>query len=371
MSDYAGEDFEHYEDLTTYFLREDALSPLTFDLYFTPFYKYTCRAGCQICYIKDKLKEGFKQFDLAVPAKITSEDEKRWFDIFDHFYVVRTNDDMTYIRLNHPNIFEWYKANGSIFEYGMTDNAVLTHRKTLMDHITLKGMADISLSDHFLVKTNKNKQIIEVLNDYASKYDIAKIKIIRTTDGPAPPQVEEIVAWMNERGLYNCLQHDLRNDANYRYDLEGKYDYQNTYILSHNDKTYQIYREAIHLYNDRFFYSIDDASDINWDPFFIMQPNQSFDSTELMYEMLIGKQKLYKRFAEEIGASNPTEQKFVDYFNNVQKFHFNKDFTFVPEFMLRSNCKFYHSLQTLGFKHTPYGLLKPGSKAIPIVQWDK
>lgn len=373
MSEYLGEDFEKYQDHTTYFLREDSLSPLTFDLYFTPTYKYTCHAGCQVCYIKDKLKEGFSSFPQNVPSSISTKDEQRWYDVFDHFYVIRTNDDLTYLRLNYPYIFEWYKSHGKIFEYGMTDNAVLTHRKTLMDHITMKGMADISLSDHFLVKTNKNKQIIEVLNDYASKYDIAKIKIIRTTDGPAPPQVEEIVDWMNTRGLYNCLQHDLRNDANARYDLEGKYDYQNTYVLSHNDKTYQIYREAIHLYNDRFFYSIDDATDISWDPFFIFEKDQDFDAPQLMYEMLSGKQQLYGKFANEIKPTNNVEQKFVDYFNEVQKFRFNKDFNFVPKFMLRSNCKFYHKLIQNGFKSFQYGLIKPNSsaKTISIIQWDK
>jgi len=372
MSNYAGEDFEHYQDHTTYFLREDSLSPLTFDLYFTPTYKYTCHAGCQICYIKDKLKQGFSNYIQNIPTIITSRDEARWYDVFDHFYVVRTNDDLTYLRLNHPYIFDWYKSHGSIFEYGMTDNAILTHRKTLMDHVTLKGMADISLSDHFLVKTNKNKQIIEVLEDYASKYDIAKIKIIRTTNDPTPPQVEEIVGWMNDRGLYNCLQHDLRDDANARYDLEqGKYDYQNTYVLSHNNKTYQIYREAIHLYNDRFFYSIDDATDINWDPFFTFVKDQDFKASELMYEMLTGKQKLYDKFAKEIVPGTAIEQKFVDYFNEVQKFKFNKDFNFVPEFMLRSSCKYYHKLIESGFKHTQYGLVKPQSKVIPIIHWNK
>lgn len=371
MSNYAGEDFEHYQDHTTYFLREDSLSPLTFDLYFTPLYKYTCKAGCHVCYIKDKLKEGFASFPQNVPDKITSADEQRWFDTFQYFYTVRTNDDMTFLRLNYPHIFQWYKEHGKMFEYGMTDNAVLKHRKTLLDHIDMKAMADISFSEDFLVKTNKRKEILEVLKDLSQKYEICKIKIIRTTDGTTPYQVEHMVDWMNEQGLDNCIQHDLRNDANYRFELDGKYDYQNTYILSHNNKTYQIYREAIHLYNDRFFYSIDDATDINWDPFFTWQPEQAFDPEELMYEMLVGKQKLYGKFSNEIQPVTQTDQKFVDYFTEVQKFKFNRQFNFIPEFMLRSNCKYYSMLQTKGFKHTPYGLVRPEGKTTPIIHWDK
>ena len=111
INQYEGEDFDDYQDHESYFLKEDALHSLGFDVYFSPTKKYYCNANCTVCYIKEDLKKGLPYYVDAMPDSITDEDEERWHSVFKYFYSVRTNDDLTYLKLNYPKIFEWYKNN--------------------------------------------------------------------------------------------------------------------------------------------------------------------------------------------------------------------------------------------------------------------
>jgi len=367
-SNHIGEDFDNYLDHASYFLKEDALHSLTYDLYFSPTYKYTCRANCQVCYIKDKLKEGFSTFENKVPTIITDKDEERWFSVFAHFNVLRTNDDLTYLRLNYPVMFTWYQKHAGLFEFGMTDNAIFTQKNTLLNHIDLKGLADVSISDYFLRKSNKEGKVLAVLKEIGEKYGIVKFKVIRTNTEPFDYSVQSVVDWLNDNGLPNCIQHDLRYNANDRFDLSNEFDYQTNYILSENNKTYQIYREAVHLYNDRFFYSIDDATDLSWDTFH--QITGKFDIKDFLFDVLNGKIKLYNKFADELETVDKSlAQKFRNYYIECQRFNVNKDYNFIPNFMLEDNNKIYQKLVEYGFRRTEVGLYYPGSSAIPIVNY--
>ena len=87
--------------------------------------------------------------------------------------------------------------------------------------------------------------------------------------------------------------------------------------------------------------------------------------------MLEGKLMLYKGFKEELEAINdPTVSKFKDYYLKTQEFKINEDFNFIPEFMLDKRTTFYQQLiADRGFKSTEWGLVKPGSKTIPLVEF--
>jgi hypothetical protein len=364
------EHFHLFNDHHDYFLRHDALHPLVFDLTFSLTKRYTCHAGCKVCYIGHKLKDGFSKFSNDVPTEITEQDEEFWFNTFKYFYAHRTNDDLTYFRINYPHLFDWYKRHAHIFEFGMTDNAFITQYNTLMNHIELKGLSDVSLSETFLVKANKDGKILKILKELFAKYNITKFKILATEQYGNHPEVTSVMDYLNNRGLENMIQHDFRYSENPRFELDEILKYQNTHVLSYNDRTYQIYRESVHLYNDRFFYSVDDASDYNWPSFYQLE-EKKFVPEQLITKMLEGKLMLYKGFKQELDAiDDPTVSKFKDYYSKTQEFKINQDFNFIPDFMLDKRTAFYQQLiHNRGFKSTEWGLVKPGSKIVPLVEF--
>jgi hypothetical protein len=265
-------------------------------------------------------------------------------------------------------VFDWYKRNAGLFEFGMTDNAIFTQKNTLLNHVDLKGMADVSLSDYFLRKANKDGKALAALKEISKKYSVVKFKVIRTSPEPFDEAVQSVVDWLHDMGIPNCIQHDLRDNANMRFELGSEFDYQTNYILSENERTYQIYRESVHLYNDRFFYSIDDATDINWDTFHKI--DGQFDVKQFLVDMINGKLKLYDQFAHELaGIDKPLVNKFRAYYTDCQRFAVNQNFNFIPEFLLKSNNKFYQELIKDGFRRTEVGLFYPSSNAIPLINY--
>jgi hypothetical protein len=378
MSSYTGEEFRKFKDNSAYFITEDALAPLDHDITFSPTNKYYCGANCQVCYIKQKLNQHLPYYSNAVPTKITAEEEKRWYEIFSYFYVIRVVDDLSYLKENYPYVYSWYKEHASTFEYGMTDNALIKQHKTLME-LDMKGLSEVALSEEFMNKVNSKKnynKIIEILQDYISKYDLHKVKVIKTTETELPYHAKELVEWINDKGIVTSLHNDYRKRSvednelgNADHDLQGLFDYQNSHVLCYNDRTYQVYRGSLHLYGDRFFYSIDDATDINWDPFHIMSGD--FDHREFMYDMVNGKFKLYNSFSEELKQSlDSTAQKFRDYYiNTVDTFVVNREFNFIPKMMLSENSKYYHKLIELGYRRTEVGLYFPSGDPTPIISF--
>lgn len=372
MYEYIGENFQTFEDHSTYFLTQDALKSVSFDLWFSPAKKYYCGSNCTVCYIKDKLAEGLPFYDQMLPDKITDAQTEKWYDVFKYFYVIRTNDDLSLLKSKYPHIFEWYREHGHLFEYGMTDNAILAQHDILMNDLSLKGLGDVSMSDFFLNRINSKKnynKVLSILQDYMDKYDLCKIKIIRTEGGELQDHVIELVDWLNSNGVKNSLQSDLRNDENSRYGLDGVFEYQNTYTMNARGTTYQIYREAIHLFNDRFFYSIDDATDIRELPFHII--GDTFDPMKLLSDMLKTKLLKYDKFGSELdyGISELIDKFKHYYINTKEVFVVNDDFNFIPTFMLDERTQFYHGLLEIGFVKTKMGLYKPGDKPKALVEF--
>lgn len=375
MSD-EGEEFRKFKDHDSYFITEDALMPLHHDITFSPTRKYYCAANCQVCYIKKKLNAHLPFYAEAIPEKITVEDEKRWYDIFSYFYVIRVVDDLKFLKAHYPHIYGWYKEHASTFEYGMTDNAIIQQHETLME-LDMKSLSEVALSEEFMNKVNSKKnynKVMEILQDYIDKYDLHKVKVIKTSNEELPYHARELVEWINDKGIVTSLHNDYRktnvNDnelGNVDHDLNGLFDYQNSHVLCYNDRTYQVYRGSLHLYGDRFFYSIDDATDINWDPFHTM--NGDFDHQKFMADMIQGKFDLYSKFANELkNAGSDIAEKFRSYYiNTTDKFMVDREFNFIPNIMLSDKSKYYHKLVELGYRPTEVGLYLPNGSPKPII----
>lgn len=362
-----GNDFHNYHDHGTYFLKEDALRCISYDYYFSPTSKYYCDAGCKVCYIEDQLKEGKSFYKNSMPKKMDTE---WWLDTFQYFYSIRTDDDLVYLKKFHTDVFEWYKDHAHLFEFGMTDNSMLKHYRMFMDEITWSRIADITISEDFLNKVNITK-VMDVLAGYSQKYDIGHIKIIRTSsDYHHPYKILQIIDYLRKLDCVFSVHQDFRSDEINRYDLAEDFDNQNLYVFSDDKRRYQIHRSSVHLFDDSFYFSYDDASNINIDPFYIVDKSKKFNPKDFLYHMLVGKIEYYKTCIKDMGdPKNTTAAKFLDYFKTTQTFKVNKDYNFIPDFMLDDQTVYYTKLIEYGFVKTPVGLYLPGEEAVPLIDY--
>lgn len=345
-------DFDNYENLSEYWLKEDALRSLDYDLYFSLATRYYCDAGCKVCYIKDNLKQ---TKNLHIFPEDLEKYKEEWFKVFEYFEAIRTNDDMFYLKHHHPDHYEWYKQHGNIFELCITDNAIF--RTLELDDLNLKSIGDVSISTDFINQIGVEKTLTSVKELY-DRFGIKKIKYI---DCGHPELFHEIIEWANKLNLHNCVHHDFR--TNQRTILNHAWaEYQNTWVTNHDGKLNQIYRESIHLYYDRFYYSSDDASDLNIEEFHIFENN--FNANNFMVDLIRGKQKRYFK-----NRNNVIEKKFRDYYNKTQQYKVNDDFNYIPIFMFPQTSKFFYKMKDHGWNLTKYGLILGNpEKVIPIIE---
>lgn len=345
------DDFDGYENLSEYWLKEDALRSLDYDVYFSLGTRYYCDAGCKVCYIKDNLEQTKKLNNFSDDLE---KYQNEWFKIFDYFGVVRTNDDMFYLKHNYPKQYEWYQKHGNIFELCITDNAIF--RTLELDDLVLKSIGDISLSTEFIRQVGVEKVLSAVKKLY-DKFGVKKIKYI---DCGHPELFKPIIEWANELELHNCVHHDFRTD--HRELLHHAWaEYQNTWVTNDGGKLMQIYRESIHLYYDRFYFSSDDASDISINQFHTIE--NTFDVRKFIFDLLKSKQERYF-----INQNKPLEKKFRDYYKKTQEFKINENFNFIPTFMFPKTARFFYKMQDDGWVQTKYGLMFPSDQVISLVE---
>lgn len=345
------DDFDNYKDPVRYFLEEDALRSLDYDVYFSLGKRYFCDAGCHVCYIKDNLKQLKPQAKELYP-KITKHIENVWFDIADYFGSVRINDDLFWLRDNVPHAYEWYMDHAETLEYCMTDNAIF-READILHLFKFKSIADISLSSEF-VRDVGSKRIMETLNHIRMNHEIKKIKFI---DCGQPELLDEFVSWAKEHNMHNCLHHDFRADDRKVYNYQWA-EYQNTWVENHNSNLLKVYRESVALYYDDFYYSCDDASDTNITSFFNVAG--SFNPENFMAALLRGKLNQYSKY-EKVS----TIPVFKQYFGVSNKFKVNEEYNFIPYLMFSPSSRFKYKLLENGWTETKYGLFNP-NKNMPV-----
>ena len=92
-------------ELNQYWLTQDGLHNLDYDMFFSPFQKYTCQAGCKICYISKELDASATIIRQYAPRRITPEQEAVWNFWFDQFSEVGYSDDLVFVKKEFPEIY--------------------------------------------------------------------------------------------------------------------------------------------------------------------------------------------------------------------------------------------------------------------------
>lgn len=334
-----GNNFDTYENLGEYWLQEDALHSLQYDVYFSLGKRYYCDAGCKVCYIKDKLAQvkPLPIFDNNIERL-----EETWNKFFDHFMELRTNEDLYYLKYNHPKQYAWYKENAHRFHICVTDNAIF--RLLRMKELKLAGVADIGVSTDFVKQLGAEK-VLTAIKQLHERYGVKKVKYV---DCGHPEVFDEIIKWVNTLELNNCVIHDFRSPDRVILNHDWA-EYQNTWVENSTNGIRQIYRESIQLHYDRFYYSCDDSSNIEVEPFYTFE--DSIDIKEFLYNLVKRKQEKYAKWATEA-----EHEHFKDYYTEVQSYITNYHFNFIPHNMMPKNCKFFYKMQEDGWIMTPYGL---------------
>lgn len=335
--------FETAINLEEYWLTQDCLHPINYDVYISLGTRYYCAAGCKVCYI-DKNFKAIKPNVSNYFPKITKEIESIWQDVFAYFYVVRTNDDLLYLKLNQPAAYDWYKNNASKIEYCFTDNAIFRTAHLISD-IKFKAIANITISSLFAERVNQQK-LMHALNKIQDHSPILKLKFVDCGNSSA---LEPYIKIAQQQGLNNIVHHNFKSE---RKVLEHEWaDEQTTWVDSDEQGLMQIYREAVHIYFDRFYYSSDDASNVDEEPFHTI--TDKFDKEAFLADLIQGKQKAYTKW-----ITRTKNEKFQRYFALTNNYVVNKDYNFIPGILMAPYSTFLYKMLQEGWTKTKYGLLK-------------
>lgn len=346
-----GNNFDTYENLGEYWLKEDALHSLQYDVYFSLGKRYYCDAACKVCYIEDKLKQ-------VKPLPIFDNNiehlEPVWNNFFDHFMEIRTNEDLYYLKHNHPKQYAWYKANAHRFHICVTDNAIF--RLLRLKDLNLAGVADIGISTDFIKHVGIEK-VLSAVKELHERYGVKKVKYV---DCGHPEVFEEVIKWVDTLGLNNCVIHDFRSPDRKILNHDWA-EYQNTWVQNSDTGIKQIYRESIQLHYDRFYYSCDDSSNVEVEPFYMF--NDKIDIQDFLYNLVRRKQVKYGLWMNEV-----EHQHFKDYYAETQNYIVNPNFNFIPQVMIPARSRFFYKLIDEGWIQTKYGLYKPSNNVIPLIE---
>jgi hypothetical protein len=135
--------------------------------------------------------------------------------------------------------------------------------------------------------------------------------------------------------------------------------------MCQEQKLFEIQKETIHLFNDRWFFSTQDAT--SRDPFWIMNDSDN-TAEELLYKIIQGKQTNYARMDNEIKPIGPLANKFKKYFTIPNTYKLNKNYNFIPHLLLSNDSVFVKKLTQQGWINTKHGLYKPSEGVISIIE---
>lgn len=331
-------DFDTYDNLSLYWVKEDSLRSLDYDINFSLGKRYYCDAGCSVCYIKNNLA---KTKSLNNYGNDLSKYESVWLEFLTLFGSVRTNDDLYYLSQKYKTDYDWYKAHGKLFELCVTDNSLV--RTLQLKDVNIKGIADLSLSTTFAKQVGVDK-LLDYVKEAHDRFGVTKIKYI---DCGNPEILEPIIEWGYNNKLYNCVHSDFREE---RKILNHPWaEYQNTWIETTKDKVIRVNKEALHLYYNNFFYASDDACDLSVDPFYVL--SEQFDMKQFLFSVIKGKQNLYKEW-----INHSSNERFKEYFATTLKTTVNENYNFIPNIMYNQECDFFNAMEHYGWQKTPYGL---------------
>lgn len=352
-------EFESCENFKEFFIRDDALANVSTELVFSIFKRYTCKAGCDMCYVQDEwIEDG--SFEPFVPNEITPEIEAKMLAFFEYFEIVTTMDDLYTIKKTYPHLFEFYKKHSHLMSStAMTDIAFIQQYDIIMNELDFQTIYEISFSDIFLNKKNGDfvNTLIEKLDCVHDKSPIRKLKIILCNHTEDDAAVHALIAWAKTYNIYVDIHDDFTQETNDRFILE-KADHQETNHFSEENYLYLIKCEVVYLQFTELFLTISDTISKDSVPFYDIDKQN--DIPAFLSQMLVSKVKMYDKESRLIGPA--CDNKYFDYFTYVaSSVTVNEDYNFIPRFVLKPYTKIYQRLAEEGFINTPHGLIKEGT----------
>lgn len=353
-------------DQNGYWLSVDSLHNLDNDMFFSPFSKYTCQAGCKICYISEQIDRSAEIIHHYAPEVITSKHEDIWYYWFEKFHRVGYSDDIVFTKSKFPAIYNWIKANAGAFNYIMTDNAILRQHNELMHELKFAGIMDISISDSFLdlnpLLWDNIKKRLEELSD---RYHIRQIKFLITRPNPQSRAIGKLMEWVDKKGLIYLVHHDFTDENNLKHEVKDANNV-NDWVFCQNGQLYEIKKETLHLFNDRWFFSTQDAT--SKDSFWIMNNDDCLDMEKLLVKIIEGKQNIYAEMRQELQPTSALAEKFISYFELPSTYKINYQYNFIPKMLIRPEAKIINFLKHEGWLNTEHGLYKPSDCVKSIIE---
>jgi hypothetical protein len=350
------ENIELLENLHEHWLLKDSLFSVKYDLCFTMGTRYFCDAGCKVCYIADNLKE-MRSTAMQYFPTITDKHEEIWEQVFSHFEYLHTDDDMMYLKLNHPKHYDWFKRNAHRFEYGMTDNAIFRFSKHVVNDIKFKQVGNVAISSFFAERVSKEK-LVGALDKIKDTMGLKQIKLIDVGNINA---LKFYYDYANKHGIETLFHYDLNSP---KYLIKEDWINEQITWIDTNPNTkgiMQIYgNEAVQLSFDRFYFSNDASSGTVIEPYHILE--DKFNPEEFLYDLVIGKQRLYNEW-----ITKTENTKFKSYYETALKYIFHKDFNFIPGPMMPPRSKFCSKMIENGWVKIEHGLFKPANEVKPFV----
>jgi hypothetical protein len=349
-----------------YFLQYDGLNHVSQELGFSLFKRYTCKAGCKMCYLQNDWIAD-EDFGIFIPKEIDDHTEARLLSFFEAFSDVGTYDDLAYLKRAHPHLYEFYKKHSHrLVNTSMSDTAFIQQYPLLMNELNFKGIYEITFSDVFLNKKSGGlaHDIVNMLKPLHAKMPLLKIKVVRITqEGEKSDAVKKVVDYAHSIGIAVGLQDDIVKGDNNKLSLDVA-DYQELNYFAQGSEPMQVLSEITYLQYTSSFMTLTDTVSPTSVPFFDVLSTD--DISVFLYNSLDAKLKTYTRYTKEM--DNTCGNKLFDYFAYVStSVVLHPKFNFIPRMSLKPWTAMYHKLIAQGWTETKLGLYRPnGEPVTPI-----
>lgn len=353
--------FDTVSNFKEFFITEDGISNSGYETFISVFRRYTCHAGCDVCYIADRWvgPDGTDYFTKYVPDSITDVMEQRILDAFSHFTIVSTIDDLRYVKTQHPQLFEFYKRHSDKMNLtSMTDMSFLQQTPIALNDLNFISIYDITFSDYFLQKPKVCKAVLENLEALNDRYPLVKLRFIFSTDPTVDRSgIKRVISWAKDRGIYTSGTLDNRGTWFVNHNLMDLMDNKETCYMVDNNELHQIYTEVVHLMFDRWvvsFYQSTQDEDVSF-----YQLTDKFRPDDWLEAHVRLKIRLYSESARTIVRTDKNAS-YCDYFDYVaNNVRVNDNWNFIPTIMMNKRSNNMHQgLLRCGFVETPLGIVR-------------
>lgn len=344
------------DKFSEFFMRDDALRTLDWELSLTLNKRYKCAAGCRMCYLGDKWMshEDFLPIAEYTENNLTPEWEQAFFKFSENFEVLSSIDDMKYLKDNFDTQYDFYKRNCDKFLLSsISDQSLFYHMPIIMNEMKFKDIYEISFSDSFL--SHNHKRLVEMFKKIVKRYNIKHVKVIRNASNEKADdnKIEDFYKFLADHGIKNFNHHNVLGD------------YERV-----KDAAHAVYSEGtgpFSLLNQVTFMAFDDMymELKNFTPkdnkFKVGSLWDVADDFSKVLPMLL--QTKLDTYTHNALTLKEKDAHFVQYFEHCSRtFKVNKDFNYLPFILLKDYTTWYKRLIESGdWIELGPGLLRKGS----------